>query len=49
MFEKLRATLLFLTFPALLIAQVKIPKGYAELTESPASGKKNGKNFLVFR
>ncbi|MFD2287112.1 hypothetical protein ACFSOV_13440 [Pedobacter petrophilus] len=48
MFKKLGATLLFLTFPALLIAQVKIRKGYAELTESPASGKKMEKISLFF-
>lgn len=47
-FKKIRLTFLFLTFPALLMAQVKIPKGYAELTESPASGKKMGKISLVF-
>ena len=46
--KKLTSALLFVIFPALLMAQVKIPKGYIELTESPASGKKMGKISLDF-
>lgn len=48
MFKKLSSALLFMIFPVLMIAQVKIPKGYIELTESPASGKKMGKIAMFF-
>ncbi|MEO5911569.1 MAG: hypothetical protein ABIP95_11820 [Pelobium sp.] len=47
-FKKLASALLFSMFPALLMAQVKVPKGYVELAESPASGKKMGKISLIF-
>ena len=47
-FNKLSCTLLFIIFPALLMAQVKITNGYIELKESPASGKKMGKIAMVF-
>lgn len=47
MFKKISSALLSIIFPALLMAQVKIPKGYNELAESPASGKKMGKISLI--
>ncbi len=46
--KKLTSALLFIMFPTLMMAQVKIPKGYIELTESPANGKKMGKISLTF-
>ena len=46
--KKLSFKVVFLILPALLVAQVKIPKGYTELSESPANGKKMERISMIF-